>query len=84
MHAQYRHSLSEITLVSLANVVLSLDPASRQRKWVWHTSPKILGLLMQHFQKSGVPIRLIMLADHMALQKELSNALVGFFGLMIP
>ena len=38
-------------------------PPSRRIR-VWRTSPEILGLLTQHYQKSGEPIRLLILADH--------------------
>ena len=41
--------------------------------------PEILGLLNQHYQKSGEPIRLLILADHvvrMALP-EISKAVIS-------
>ena len=41
-------------LVSFPDPAFTLD----------NTSPEILGLLTQHYQKSGKPIRLLMLADH--------------------
>ena len=49
----------------LARRVLSLSqtPPSNWIR-VWRTSPEILGLLTQHYQKSGEPIRLLLLVDH--------------------
>ena len=41
--------------------------------------PEILDLLTQHYQKSGEPIRLFMIADHVVrmAQKDLSNAVIS-------
>ena len=42
--------------------------------------PEFLGLLTQHYQKSGESIRLVILADHVvriALQKELLKAVIS-------
>ena len=49
---------------SSTEIVLFSDPAFTKDKRVWHTSPEILGLLTQHYQNSGEPIRLLILADH--------------------
>ena len=45
---------------------------------VWRTSPEILGLLTQHYQKSGEPIRLLILADHMTRMAAVFVPRLGF------
>ena len=60
------------------SIDLSSQTPPSQRIRVW--SPEILGLLTQHYQKSGEPIRLLMLTDHVvriALQKRTSKAVIS-------
>ena len=45
--------------ISLVPSPTSAKMAAARERWVWHISPHFLVLLIQHYQDSGWPIRLL-------------------------
>ena len=67
-----------ITQSGVSELVLFPDPTlPRKEKGVWHTSGDFLGLLSQHFQKSGGPITITWSCGPITITWTMCSALSG-------